>query len=276
MKIYISADMEGVNGVVLREHVDPAAREYEMARGWMAAEVNAAIEGAVAGGAAEVVVNDSHNNMANLPIDRLHPAARLVSGPGKPFSMMQEIDASCAGAFFLGYHAAFGTPCGVLDHTWAYSLIEEIRINSIPVGEFGLNAGLAGFFDVPTLLVTGDLALVSEAQALLPSAAAVVVKEGRGRNCALCYPFAETLGAIRSQAEATVRRIGEHQPLHFEEPLTLEVQFPKAEMAEAAMLLPGAERAGARRCAVIPPITLSSIASSSPSSAWPRPPDIMH
>ncbi|HNW58247.1 MAG TPA: M55 family metallopeptidase [bacterium] len=242
MKLYITADMEGVNGVVLREHVDPAAREYEMARGWMIAEVNAAIEGAVAGGATELLVNDSHNAMANLLVDRLHPAARLVSGPGKPFSMMQEVDASCAGAFFLGYHAAFGTPLAVLDHTWAYSYIEDIRINGVHVGEFGLNAGLAGFYQVPALLVTGDRALVSEARTLLPGVGAVAVKEGRGRLCAVCEPFQNSLVAIRRKAEMAVRHIADHRPLLFAPPLTLEVDFPKAEMAEAAMLLPGAGR----------------------------------
>jgi len=252
MKIYITADMEGVNGVVLREHVDPASREYEMARGWMVAEVNAAIEGAVAGGAAEVIVNDSHNNMANLPADRLHPAARLVSGPGKPFSMMQEIDSSFAGAFFLGYHAAFGTPLAVHDHTWAYSYIEDIRINSIHIGEFGLNAGLAGHYRVPPLLVTGDRAVVNEARALVPGVAAVAVKEGRGRLCALCEPFEQSLAAIREQATASVHNLPSHKPLIFAEPLTLEVDFPKAEMAEAASLLPGSERTAARTIACHP------------------------
>lgn len=246
MKIYITADMEGVNGVVLREHVDPAAREYEMARGWMVAEVNAAVEGALTGGATDVIVNDSHNNMANLPADQLHPGARLVSGPGKPFSMMQEIDGTFAGAFFLGYHAAFGTPLAVHDHTWAYSYIEDIRINSIHVGEFGLNAGLAGHYGVPALLVTGDRALVDEARALVPDVAAVAVKEGRGRLCALCEPFGKSLAAIREQAEAAVRGLGSRKPFLFAEPLTLEVDFPKAEMAEAASLLPGSERTAAR------------------------------
>lgn len=246
MKIYISADMEGINGVVLREHVDPAAGEYQLAREWMMAEVNAAIAGAVAAGATEVIVNDAHNNNANLVIDKLHPAASLVSGPGKPFSMMQEIDGSFAGAFFIGYHAAFGTPLAVHDHTWAYSYIEDLRINHIHVGEFGLNAGLAGAWGVPTLLVTGDRAVVDEARALLPGVDTVAVKEGRGRLSARCLPFAVSLAQIRSQAEAAVRRVKEHRPLLFTPPLTLEIQFPKAEMAEAAALFPGTQRTGER------------------------------
>src|SRR5512136_1238579 len=99
MKIYISADLEGVNGVVLKEHVDPAAKEFEQARRWMMAEVQAAIAGALAGGATQVVVNDSHNNMVNLFIDGLPQNVILVSGLAKPYSMMQEIDESFGAAF---------------------------------------------------------------------------------------------------------------------------------------------------------------------------------
>ncbi len=242
MKIYISADMEGVNGVVLKEHVDPAAREYQPARQWMTAEVNAAIAGAVAAGATEVVVNDSHSNMANLLVDQLHPKAQLVSGPGKPFSMVQDLDDSCAGAFFTGYHASFGTPQAIHDHIYAYSLIESIHVNGQQVGELGLNAGMAGAYGVPTLLVTGDKALAGEARALMPWVRAVAVKEGRGRLCARCYPFQETLKAIREEAEQAVRNRKKAKALIFKAPLVLEVRFPKVEMADAAALLPGAER----------------------------------
>lgn len=242
MKIYISADMEGVNGVVLKEHVDPSAREYQAARQWMTAEVNAAIEGAVAGGATEVVVNDSHGNMANMLLDQLHPRAQLVSGPGKPFSMVQDLDDSYAGAFFTGYHANFGTPQAVLDHIFAYSIIESVHINGQLVGELGLNAGMAGSFGVPTLLVTGDKALAGEAKTLMPWVLAVAVKEGRGRLCAHCYPFQETLKAIKEQAERAVRERANAKPLVFKAPLVLQVRFPKVEMADAASLLPGVER----------------------------------
>jgi len=242
MRIYISADMEGVNGVVLKEHVDPACKEYEPARQWMVAEVNAAIEGAVAAGAREVVVNDSHNNMANLPVDKLHPLAHVVSGPGKPFSMVQDLDASFAAAFFVGYHARFGTANAIHDHIFAYSSYEAVWINDRQVGELGLNAGMAGHYGVPTVLVTGDAALCEEARALNPALHAVAVKEGRARHAAHCYPFHQTLAAIREQSEKAVRGCRGISLISFPPPLTLRVRFQKAEMAEFASLLPDSQR----------------------------------
>ncbi len=242
MRIYISADMEGVNGVVLREHIDPACKEYEIARQWMIAEVNAAVEGAVAAGADEVVVNDSHNTMANLLIDKLHPAARLVCGPGKPFSMVQELDDSFAAAFFIGYHAMFATQGAVQDHIFAYSQYDAIWINDIPVGELGLNAGMAGYYGVPTVLVTGDQCVCAEAKALNSKVVTVVVKEGRGRHNALCYPFQQTLAAIRAESEKAIRNRKKIPPIYFSPPLRLRVQFQKAELADFASLLPGSER----------------------------------
>jgi D-amino peptidase len=246
MKIYISADMEGVNGVVLKEHVDPQTKEYAVAREWMVQEVNAAVEGAVAAGATEVVVNDSHNSMANIPIDRLHGRARLCSGPMKPLSMMQEIDSSFAAVFLTGYHAMYGTPQAVHDHIFAYSMFERVEINGKVVGEFGLNAGLAGHFQVPVVLVTGDQAVALEAKGMIPDIRTVVVKEGRGRYSALCYSFQDTLKAIRDTAQQAVEKANKIQPLVFKVPLNLSVTYQRAESADLGALLPESNRIDSR------------------------------
>ncbi|MBN2354966.1 M55 family metallopeptidase [candidate division KSB1 bacterium] len=242
MRIYISADMEGVNGVVLREHIDPSCKEYDIARQWMTAEVNAAVEGAVAAGATDVVVNDSHHHMANLLVDKLHPAARLVCGPGKPFSMVQDLDDSFAAAFFIGYHAKFGTPTAVQDHIFAYSQYHGVWINTIAVGELGLNAGMAGHFGVPVALVSGDKAVCEEARALNKKIHTVAVKEGRGRHNALCYPFTQTVAAIRAESEKAARNAKTIAPVRFDPPLILKVQFQKVELADYASLLPSSKR----------------------------------
>jgi len=250
MKIYISADMEGVNGVVLKEHVDPAAKEYSQAREWMLQEVNAAVAGAVAAGADEVVVNDSHNTGANLPVDRLHARAWLCTGPARPFSMMQDLDSSFAAVFLTGYHAMYATANGVHDHIFAYSAFERVEINGRAVGEFGLNAGLAGYYNVPVVLTTGDQALALEAQSLIPEIHAVVVKEGRSRTSALCRPFQHSLTDIRNQAEKAVDQARQIPPLRFSEPLILTVTYQRAESADLAALCPGSERLDSRtlRC----------------------------
>ncbi len=242
MRVYISADMEGVNGVVLKEHVDPEKKEYALAREWMIQEVNAAVAGAVAGGAEEVVVNDSHNICNNLPIDRLHPRARLCCGAMKPYSMMQEIDNSYHCAFLIGYHARYGTANAVLDHIFAYSMFTRVEVNGVAVGEFGLNAGLAAHYGVPATLVTGDQAVVAEARALIPNITFVMVKEGRSRNSAFCYPFHETCTAIEQAAKQAVRNAKKIKPLLFKPPLQLTVTYQRVESADLAALLPESVR----------------------------------
>jgi len=106
MKVLISVDMEGISGVVTGNHVTSTHKEYERFRKLMTAEANAAIEGALAGGATQVVVNDSHGGMANILIEELNPAAELVSGSPKPFGMMQGIGPDVEAVFFIGYHAS--------------------------------------------------------------------------------------------------------------------------------------------------------------------------
>ena len=147
MKIYISADMEGTSGVVHSDQTDPAHPEYQPARRLMLAEVNAAIEGALAGGATEILVNDSHWDMRNLAIDQLHPAATLLSGTPKPYSMMTGIDASFDLVFFTGYHARAGSALANVDHTYNdFKTVQGVWLNGVKIGEYGLNAALAGYF----------------------------------------------------------------------------------------------------------------------------------
>ena len=135
MKAYISADMEGVSGVVhfAQTSINEEAKEYDRARKWMTAEVNAAIEGALAGGATAVVVNDAHGSMRNILLEELNPAAQLVTGWPKPLSMMQGIDEGFEVAFFIGYHAQAGSTYGTLNHTWS-GRVHTVSLNGKPVG----------------------------------------------------------------------------------------------------------------------------------------------
>lgn len=232
MRIYISADIEGVNGVVSYEHANPEGRLYGIAREWMIAEVNAAIEGCLAAGATEVVVNDAHNRMVNLLVNKMHPAARLITGHEKPMSMMEGIDGSFAAAVFLGYHAKAGTARAVHDHTFSASTFHDVRVNGKSVGEFGLNAALAGQHGVPVVLVTGDEAVCREASDLSPTIHCVAVKRGVSRYAAECMPFRESLRLIREGAERAVRDRERIEPLRFESPFLLECVFQRAEQAE--------------------------------------------
>jgi len=203
VRVYISVDMEGIAGVVHESQTDPAspafAPEYARFRRLMTAEANAAVEGALAAGATRVLVNDSHWHMRNLLAEELHQAAELVSGDPKPRSMVQGIDAGFDAALFIGYHARAGTRNAILDHTYA-DRIHEVRLNGKPVGELGLNAGVAGVHGVPVALVSGDSALAAEAKDLLgDGVATVIVKEAVSRHAAKSVAPAVACRMIREE-----------------------------------------------------------------------------
>ena len=243
MKVLISVDMEGISGVVTSEHISSEHKEYERFRKLMTAEANAAIEGALAGGAEEIIVNDSHGGMANILIEELNPAAELISGSPKPFGMVQGIGPDVDGVFFLGYHAASGTGAAVLEHTWSGRVV-ELRLNGRVVGETGLNAALAGAYGVPVLLVTGDRAVTEEARILLGEIETVAVKDGVTRSAAQCLHPEVAQERIRQAAERALSLTV--SPFVVPPPITLRIVFQRAIHADMASLVPGSQRVDGR------------------------------
>src|SRR5258708_36440723 len=157
MKILISADMEGISGIVDWEQVMPGHTEYlSRGRQLMTGDVNAAINGVFEGGADEVVVSDAHWDGRNILLEDLDPRARLNSGSPSPFSMMQSIDDTPTpnAVILVGYHAMAGTTKGVLDHTWSDTSVRAVYLNDRLVGGIGLNAALAGDEQTPVIDVT--------------------------------------------------------------------------------------------------------------------------
>ena len=205
MRIFISADMEGISGIAAPEDVTMGTVEYQRGQELFHGDVNAAIEGAVAAGATEVLVNDSHSSMRNLNRTEIDGRARLIRGNTKPRSMMQGLSAEYDGALFVGYHAKAGTPCGVLNHTFFGWKLIRLRVNDREVGELGWNARLAGALDVPVVLVTGDDVTATEARTEFGDGIeTVAVKRGIDRFTACCRPISETRAAIRDHAERAV------------------------------------------------------------------------
>lgn len=247
MKVYISADMEGITGTVVSKQVLEDGAEYARFRRLMTADVNAAVAGAFAGGATEVLVNDSHWSMTNILIEELDPRARLLSGfHVKPLVMLEGIDSSFAVALFVGYHAMVGHSAGVMNETfWGREMI-ELRLNGQPIGELALNAALAGAFGVPVGLVTGDDALAAEAHALLGDVEAAVVKQARERWSAICLPPELTAQLISQGARRAVERSRELAPYAVTGPYRFEVEWTSTAEAAMAALIPGSERAAAR------------------------------
>jgi D-amino peptidase len=258
MKVLISADMEGTCGVVSWVQVmppeygdEPASTvEYERARARLTREVNAAIEGALAGGAEEVIVNESHDGMRNLLPEELHPACRFITGNDKPLGMMQGVDLAGVGAvFYTGYHAKAGTPAAPLAHTWT-GWVQDVRFDGRSVGEFGVNAAVAGHFGVPVTLVTGDDKAVAQTQELLgESVVGVVVKEGLSTFAALHLHPVKAQELIRAGAEEATRRAREARPWALPTGCRVEVEFDHQARADQAASVPGIERAGERAVA---------------------------
>ncbi|MGE5576246.1 MAG: M55 family metallopeptidase [Syntrophothermus sp.] len=249
MKVFISVDLEGIGGVVNRRHQAEEGREYEYARRLMIEEANAAVQGALEGGATEVVVNDSHGDMANLLPEMLHREAMLISGSPKPLSMVEGVQTGCQAAIFIGYHAGSGTAEAVLDHTYVGRVVHQIRINGRTAGEPAINAGVCGAFGVPVVMVAGDKAVTEEARALIPGVVTVAVKEGLGRLAAISMHPEKARAAIRKGAAEAVRNLNRVTPFKFSSPVELEVDLLYTTMADVAELVPGVRRTGPRTVA---------------------------
>lgn len=241
-KIFISADLEGVAGVVTGEQLGPSGFEYGRFRAFMTGEVVAAIEGAREAGAGEILVADSHGNGQNLLLDELPDDIRVVRSWPRPLMMMQGIDDTFDGAIFIGYHAGTTWPEGVRAHTMSSANLADVRLDGRSVPEAGVNAAIAGHFGVPVILITGDEAAVDEARSIVGDVEAAVVKESYSFHSAKTMTPAAARTRIRRKARDAVRRIGDFEPYVVEPPVELEVRFKSYRPPQLLGYLPIVER----------------------------------
>src|SRR5579863_475621 len=244
MKVFVSSDMEGTAGVVDWEQCVGDGPQAAAGRLLLLNEVNAAIEGALAGGATGIVVNDSHSHMRNLPPQALAGEASYISGSHKPLYMMQGLDDSFGAILFVSYHGSIGAPAG-LSHTYNPRAVTEVTLNGVVTGEAGINALVAAHYGVPVVLVTGDRRACEETAALLPGVHAAVVKEHVSRLAAHSLHPARACALIRETAQRAVAgAAGAASPPVGSAPL--EVSVRTTDIAEAASWVRGVERTGPR------------------------------
>lgn len=243
LKVFISVDMEGITGVFHEDEVWRGKPDYEYFRRIVTGEANAAIEGAIAAGASEVLVRDTHGGMNHLLPELLDKRARLVRGPTHPQSMMvtmEGFDASYDAVVLIGYHARAGFPDSILPHTMSGNVL-DYRINGIPQSEASYSALIAGLHDVPVVMISGDKAACEDArQTLGQDLEAVAVKEALNGGAISLHPeVARTM--IRAAVERGVRNRAKHRPYKLSAPykVTLKVKQQNAVIPGARVNAPG-------------------------------------
>ena len=245
LKVYISADMEGIAGVVSPDQLGPTGFEYARFREFMTAEVIAAIEGAREAGATEILVSDSHGNGLNLLIERLPADVRIVRSWPRPLGMMEGIDSSFAAAIFIGYHSGTTNPSGVRAHTLSSASYAGVALNGVQVPEAGLNAAIAGHYGVPVALISGDDAAVEETRRLIGDIEGVVVKRAISFHAASTLTPQAAQSLIRERVKAALARRASLRPYRVTTPVRLDLTFKNYRPAEILGYLPIVQRTDA-------------------------------
>ena len=243
MKIYIHTDLEGVSGI---DNIEMMARDHERheeARRNLMADLNAAVDGAFAGGAEHVTVLDSHGGGGNFILDLLDERAANDTKPNKKWWGI--LDDSYDATFFIGAHAMAGTINGFLDHTQSSVHWYNYIVNGRRMGELGQWAMVAGAFGVPMAMVSGDEAACVEARQFFQPLETATVKRGTGRNRARLVDPDKAREDIREAALQAMAIIPETRPFVPTKPMEIILEFTRADYCDAVAAR-GAERIDAR------------------------------
>jgi len=224
-KVFMVTDMEGVDGIFNRElQCEPwKSPRWEESRKLLTGEVNAAVEGLFEGGATDVVVLDGHDSSTTLSVLDIDPRARLLEGTPLPPTF--GLDASFSALIFIGQHAMAGAEKGVLSHTESSRDIQNLWVNNRLTGEIGIVAMLAGYFDVPTIMLSGDTAACQELSGLIPEAECAEVKSGVSRTAALMLSHPAACALIREKARHAMERLPQIKPYKVVGPVEIKIEY---------------------------------------------------
>jgi D-amino peptidase len=224
-KVFMITDMEGVDGIFDSDLqcIPYKSPRYAESQKLLTEEVNAAVDGLLTGGATEVVVWDGHDSSRNLSVLDIHPKALLLIG--EPVSPTLELDRSYSAVIFVGQHAMAGAEKAILSHTYSSEGIQSISVNGKPVGEIGARTMLAGFFDIPVIMLAGDTAACTELHALVSEAECAEVKSGVSRTAGFMLPHGTALALIREKTQRAMNRLPEFKPYKLSGPVEVKVEF---------------------------------------------------
>jgi D-amino peptidase len=216
--VFLVTDAEGVAGICRQDQTDPKDPEL---RQLLTGEINAAVEGFLAGGADEVIVWDGHDGSQTLSTTTIHPRAKLISGAlGASMTFERKYTAMA----FLGQHSMAGVRAGVMAHTESSLGIQNFLINGTPSGEIAIVSAVAGHFGIPVIFLAGDQAAAAEVKALIPGVEVAAVKEGLARYTCISLSAVAARDLIREGARRSMANIGSIQPYRIAGPVTIEVE----------------------------------------------------
>lgn len=242
MNIFMTADLEGVSGVVdFDKQANPGSAGYSEARKHLMAELNSAVEGAVEAGVKEVLIFDMHFWGLNVILEELHPQARVVLGkPAKIYPSLT-LDSSFKGLMMIGFHARAGAPGGLLTHTYDHS-IKNLYLNQRLIGEIGMEAAIAGTYDIPLIMLSGDSKAIEESKAFSTPPEAAEVKYAINEHSAICWPLSQVKKLIKEKARTAVEKIDQFSPFHLNPPFQIQIEFFHPQEVQKALSLTGVNK----------------------------------
>jgi D-amino peptidase len=225
MKVFISVDMEGTSGLERLEEIFRGLPGFDRFRRLMAGDANAVIQGAIDGGADEIVVSDSHGYMCNINPDDLLPGVRLKRGQlRRRWCQMKGFENDYDAVLLVGYHAKAGNEDAILSHTWITSFL-DVRVNGQSVPEPSLNTWLAGAFGVPVVMLSGDDHVIREARPVMGDIHYAQLKTSTGYFSGEHLPLEESRRLLRDTAREAVANAHGIKPVLAELPVTVEIDL---------------------------------------------------
>jgi D-amino peptidase len=242
LRILVSVDMEGVVGTVTGDQLGPTGFEYGRFREFMTREALAAITAARAAGATDVIVTDAHGNGENLLIEQLPPDVRVVRSWPRQLGMVAGVDQQVDAVLFIGYHASTNNVKGVRAHTFSSATLTRVALNGVNASEGSWAAAIAGHFDAPVIMMSGDDAAIAEVRSAVGNIEAAETKRTLGFHSAMTLTPQASYDLIGARVKAAMARRADFKPFKVTTPVTVDVSFKHYTAAETLAFLPLFER----------------------------------
>ena len=239
--------MEGISGVSNWRDVNEESPAYLRFLKLLTHDLKAAIDGAVEAGVQDIVINDAHGYKRNVLFEDFPENVTVISGPVKGMSMMHGVDSSFKAVFLIGYHAKAGTAEAVCNHTLSGTMIHTLKINGIEVGETEVSSLVAGEYNLPVVLVSGDDKVAEQAAEFLGNVKTAVVKKSIGMTEAECYTPNKTYEVIKTNAFDAISQLSSFKPKTIDSPYVWEIEFHYTPFAKAVENMPFVTRVDGRK-----------------------------